>query len=180
MAFIKRKGDLLNLSNWQELKPVTSLYDLTIVLNNGNEVKLDQWKGKKLLLVNTASNCGYTGQYAELQKLYDSFKERLQIIAFPANDFKEQEKGSDEAIARFCSVNYGVQFTLAKKTSVVDGVQQNKVFQWLTNKEQNGWNDEQPPWNFTKYLVNEQGLLTNLFDPAISPLSTEVIDAILR
>jgi len=102
------------------------------------------------------------------------------IIGFPANDFKEQEKGSDEEIAQFCKLNYGVDFPLAKKGTVIKGNNQQRVFQWLSDKSKNGWNDKQPSWNFSKYLINEQGILMNYFDPAISPLSGEVKKAITR
>lgn len=126
------------------------------------------------MIVNTASNCGYTNQYAELQNLYEHFKEKLIIIAFPANDFKEQEKGSNEEIAQFCQMNYGITFPLAKKSKVLKSADQNKVFEWLTHKELNGWNEQEPTWNFSKYLIDEKGHLTHYFDPAVSPLSKEV------
>ncbi len=156
----------------------TPIYTLPLLLNNGTETTVANWKGKKLLLVNTASDCGYTAQYAELQALQDRYKDKLQIIGFPANDFRQQEKGSDAAIAQFCQVNFGVTFPLAKRTSVVKGAQQNAVYQWLTQKDKNGWNDKAPGWNFSKYLVNENGNLTHYFDPAISPLGPEIIQAI--
>jgi glutathione peroxidase len=155
-----------------------SFYSLKTITNQGTQFDFSQLKGKKVLLVNTASDCGYTPQYADLQKLYEQYKEKLVIIGFPANDFKEQEKGDDEQIASFCKVNYGVTFPLAQKSSVVKGNQQNEVFNWLSDKNKNGWNDKQPTWNFSKYLVDESGVLTNYFDPAISPISEEVINAI--
>jgi glutathione peroxidase len=135
-------------------------------------------RDKKILLVNTASNCGYTNQYSELQQLYQEHKASLIVLAFPSNDFKEQEKGSDEAIARFCQVNFGVSFPLAKKSIVKKGTGQNKVFEWLTHKNLNGWNEKEPTWNFSKYLVNEEGILTHYFDPAVSPLDPAVLNAI--
>jgi glutathione peroxidase len=153
-------------------------YTLSVFLNNGNEFRLENLKGKKVLVVNTASNCGYTNQYSELQELYEKHKDTLIILGFPSNDFKEQEKGSDDEIAKFCLVNFGVSFPLAKKSVVTKTAEQNKVFEWLTHKELNGWNDQQPSWNFSKYLLNENGFLTHYFDPAVSPLSTEVIKAI--
>lgn len=158
--------------------PFSSIYDLTVTFNDGKVHKLDEWRGKKILLVNTASNCGYTNQYEALQQLYESLKDKLIVIGFPANDFKEQEKGTDEEIAQFCKVNYGVSFPLAKKSSVVKGESQQQVFKWLTDKKQNGWNDQPPTWNFSKYLVDENGVLLNYFDPAVSPLSEEVTKAI--
>ena len=133
-----------------------------------------------MLLVNTASNCGYTNQYDELQELYKRFENKLVILGFPANDFKEQEKGSDEEIAQFCKVNFGVTFPLMKKSSVVKNTDQNDVFKWLTDAAKNGWNSQQPSWNFSKYLVNENGVLTNYFDPSVSPLSEEVMNEIKK
>jgi glutathione peroxidase len=158
------------LSNTSGVRPVKSIYDLDVTLNNGNRISLSQLKGKKILLVNTASDCGYTGQYAELQKLHEQCGDKVTIIGFPANDFKEQEKGSDAEIAAFCQVNFGVQFPLAKKSVVIDGVAQHPVFQWLTHKDQNGWNNKQPSWNFSKFLVSENGVLTHYFDPSVSPM----------
>lgn len=166
------------LQNDKLIKPIIPFKNLSVTLNNNQELSLSAIQNKKILLVNTASDCGYTNQYSELQKLYEQYKDKLEIIGFPANDFKEQEKGSDAAIEQFCKVNFGVSFPLAKKSSVVKGIDQNKIFYWLTHKEQNGWNDQQPRWNFSKYLVNEEGILAHYFDSAVSPLSTEMISAI--
>lgn len=166
------------LANVKHVPPVESIYSLQVSLNNGKSLALETYKGKKLLLVNTASDCGYTNQYNDLQKLYQQFNNQLEIIAFPANDFKEQEKGSDSDIAQFCKVNFGVTFPLAKKTVVVKSSDQNNIFKWLTNKAKNGWNEKAPSWNFSKYLIDEQGTLTHYFDPSISPLSGEVMKAV--
>jgi glutathione peroxidase len=166
------------VSNDKPAAPPQSLYNLSVQLNSGNELRFDSLKGKKILIVNTASNCGYTNQYADLEKLYEKYKDKLAIIGFPANDFKEQEKGTDEEIAQFCSLNYGVQFPLAKKSTVIKSKQQNEVFKWLTDKNRNGWNEQQPTWNFSKYLVDENGALIKYFDPAVSPMSDEVVKAI--
>ena len=160
--------------------PPQSLYELSVTLNNGHSIPLSTYKGKKLLLVNTASDCGYTDQYDDLQKLYQANKDNLVIIGFPANDFKEQEKGTDEEIAQFCRLNYGVTFPLAKKSTVIPGPDQNPVFQWLTDKNKNGWTSKKPSWNFSKYLVNENGVLVNYFDPTISPTGKEVAGAIKK
>ena len=172
----KKKG----MENKQLIKPIQSFYSLQVALNNGTHLNLETLKGKKVLLVNTASDCGYTPQYADLQKLYEKYKDQLVIIGFPANDFKEQEKGSDEEISQFCQVNYGVTFPLAKKTSVVKVNDQNEVYQWLTQKEKNGWNDQQPVWNFCKYLVNEEGVLTHYFDMMVSPMDPQITKAIIN
>lgn len=166
------------LENERVFAPSKSLYDFDVLLNNGSRLKLETFKGKKILLVNTASDCGYTNQYSDLQKLFEANRDKLVVIGFPANDFKEQEKGNDEEIAAFCKKNYGISFPLATKSSVVKGEQQNEIFRWLSDKSMNGWNDQQPTWNFSKYLVNEQGLLINYFDPAVSPDSDELKNAI--
>ena len=166
------------LINQQKVRPGDSFYDLNVVLNNGTVLNFDQLKGKKVLLVNTASNCGYTGQYAELQQLHEKNKDRLAILGFPANDFQEQEKGADEEIAQFCQVNFGVDFPLSQKSKVVAGDGQHPVYQWLTQTDRNGWNAHQPDWNFSKYLVDENGILTHYFGPAISPSGEEVSKAV--
>ncbi len=167
-------------TNENPAPPPQSIYDLNIQLNNGDFISLSAFKGKKLLLVNTASDCGFTDQYSELQKLYEENKDRLVVIGFPANDFKQQEKGTDEEIAQFCKLNYGVSFPLAKKSSVVPGPQQHPVFQWLTDKTKNGWTSKKPGWNFSKYLVNENGMLVNYFDPSVSPTGKEVTAAVKK
>jgi len=162
----------------ENIVPPISFYSLSTTLNNGLELVFENFKDKKVLIVNTASNCGYTDQYSELQELYELHKESLIILAFPSNDFKQQEKANDEEIAQFCQRNFGVSFPLAKKTRVLKGPKQNKVFAWLTNKEVNGWNEQVPTWNFAKYLINEKGQLTHYFDPAVSPLSEDVVRAV--
>lgn len=179
IAFTKLLGrNTKIISNTKNVRPIQSIYELSVPLNNGNLLPLQTYKGKKLLLVNTASDCGYTNQYDELQKLYQQFNNQLEIIAFPANDFKEQEKGSDNDIAQFCKLNFGVTFPLAKKSVVIKSGDQNNIFKWLTDKAKNGWNEKPPSWNFSKYLLNEQGTLTHYFDPSVSPLSNEVMKAV--
>ena len=160
------------------IQPPVSFYSLKTTLNNGDTLDFSNLKGKKVMLVNTASDCGYTNQYEELQKLSDKYKDKLVIIGFPANDFKEQEKGTDTDIAAFCKKNYGITFSLAQKSVVIKSAEQNPVFQWLTDSTKNGWNTKSPSWNFSKYLVNEQGVLTNYFGSSISPMSDDVQKAI--
>lgn len=179
IAFTKLAGRNTKVfTNSKNVQPAEPVYSLQVPLNNGRILRLEACKGKKIMLVNTASNCGYTNQYNDLQKLYQQYNNQLEIIAFPANDFNEQEKGNDSDIAQFCQVNFGVTFPLAQKSVVVKKSGQNSIFNWLTNKARNGWNDKEPSWNFSKYLINEQGTLTHYFDPSISPLSGEVIKAI--
>ena len=179
MFFSKATGkNGKTMDNSNATNPRASLYDLSVTLNNGTQLPLSSLKGKKILLVNTASNCGYTPQYEDLQKLYSDYKDKLVIIGFPANDFKEQEKGTDEEIAKFCKINFGVTFPLAAKSTVVKGAEQNPVFAWLSDPAKNGWNDQQPTWNFSKYLVDENGTLIKYFDPGVSPSNPDVKQAI--
>jgi len=158
--------------------PAVPFHSLSVKLNNGKELPFEALRGRKVLLVNTASDCGFTPQYEELQKLYRHAKEDLEILAFPANDFKGQEKGSDADIAHFCAVNYGISFPVTTKTVVQKSAEQHPVYRWLTEGQQNGWNEQAPSWNFAKYLVNEEGVLTHYFEPAVSPLGEEVRQAI--
>lgn len=160
------------------VQPPVSFHSLKISLNNGTELDTGTLKGKKILVVNTASDCGYTPQYDALQELYNTYKDKLVVIGFPSNEFGRQEQGSDEEIAQFCKVNFDVSFPLAMKSCVLPGSEQNPVFQWLTKKEQNGWNEEAPDWNFTKYLVDEEGRLTHRFAPSVTPVSEEVVSAL--
>jgi glutathione peroxidase len=155
-----------------------SFYNLPATLIDDSAINLNQYKGKKILLVNTASDCGYTGQYEQLEKLYQQHREKLVILGFPANDFKGQEKGTDLAIASFCKLNYGVSFPLFKKSKVIIGTDQNEIFKWLTQKNKNGWNEQAPTWNFCKYLIDEQGRLTHFFASSVEPSSQEVLAAI--
>lgn len=173
----KKDLNTKNLSN-KNAEPAVSFYSLKDTAIDGTAFDFEKLKGKKVMLVNTASDCGYTGQYDDLQKLSELYKDKLVVIGFPANDFKEQEKGTDAEIAVFCKRNFGVSFPLMKKSSVVKGAYQNAVFQWLTDAVKNGWNNEQPSWNFCKFIVDERGRLTHYFGSTIEPLGKEVKDAL--
>ena len=178
MWFAGKKGvNTGNLSN-EQAKPAVSFYSLKDTAIDGTVFDFQKLKGKKIMLVNTASDCGYTGQYDDLQKLSEAYKDKLLVIGFPANDFKDQEKGTDEEIATFCKRNFGVSFPLMKKSSVVKGVNQNKIFEWLTDSTKNGWNNKQPSWNFCKFIVDGEGRLTNFFGSTIEPLGEEVKTAL--
>ena len=166
------------LQNEEKVAPKVPFFQLKTTRNNGLPIDFSQFEGKKVLVVNTASDCGFTNQYSELQKLYEQEKDKLVIIGFPANDFKEQEKGTDKEIAEFCKINYGIKFPLAAKSSVIKGKQQNEIFKWLSDETLNGWNDQEPTWNFCKYLVDEDGKLIKFFDTGVSPLSDEIKNAI--
>ena len=177
--FLKGKTSAAKaLVNAEAILPPVPFFSLQTQLTNGKTFHFENLRGKKVLLVNTASDCGYTFQYDELQRLYECSKEELEIIAFPANDFKNQEKASDEEISKFCGTHFNIKFLLAKKSQVTKVPAQNPVFFWLTHKSSNGWNDHQPAWNFSKYLVNEKGILTHYFGPAVSPLSETIIAAV--
>ncbi len=164
--------------NKNKTAPEVSIYSLSVVNNKGEEISLKDFKGKKLLFVNLASQCGFTPQYHELEELYRNHKDKLVVLGFPSNDFGGQEPGTDEEIASFCQVNFGVTFPLFKR-SEIKGEAQQPVYQWLSDPSLNGWNEQQPTWNFCKYLVDENGFLMNFFSASVSPLSTELLEAIL-
>ena len=180
MQVNKWMGNQKSKNSDAHIIPPVLFYSLKMVNNKGEDFSFESLKGKKVLLVNTASACGYTKQYDDLQELSERFKDKLVVIGFPANDFKQQEQASDEEIAEFCRLNFGVTFPLMKKSSVIRGADQNTVFHWLSDSTLNGWNYKQPSWNFCKYLVNEKGVLTNFFNTSVPPLSDEVIEAIKK
>jgi glutathione peroxidase len=168
------------LVNKNNVIPLTSVYDISFELNNNKIISLADFKNKKILIVNTASDCGYTKQYEGLEELYQQHKDKLVVIGFPSNDFGEQEKGSDNEIVQFCKINYGVTFPIAKKTTVKKSEHQNNIFSWLSDERNNGWLSKPPSWNFCKYLINEEGVLTHYFESAISPLGKEISNAIQK
>lgn len=161
-----------------EVKATTPFHQLEMMQNNGSILKMGTLKNKKVMLVNTASDCGYTSQYDDLQKLSERYKDSLVILGFPSNDFGEQEKADDNTIQEFCKINFGVTFPLMAKSTVRKTESQNEVFKWLSDKNKNGWNDMAPTWNFCKYLVDENGNLTDFFEAAIEPTDQRLIDAI--
>jgi len=156
-----------------------SIYDFKVAGLSGGTIDLSQYKGRKIMIVNTASKCGYTPQYEELEALYEKYKDKLVIIGFPANDFLFQEPGSNEEIAAFCKKNYGVSFPMAAKITV-KGKKMAPIYQWLTNEEYNGYKSSSVKWNFQKYLIDETGHLIAVFAPAVKPMSEEVIAAIQK
>lgn len=178
MWFTKLVGKPSDKFDHSTTAPPVSFHNLQVMAADNSIFSFNTLKGKKVLLVNTASDCGYTGQYAELEKLYGQYKSQLEIIAFPSNDFKEQEKGNDADIALFCKKNYGVSFPIMPKSVVIKSETQNPVYNWLTNAQSNGWNSKAPTWNFSKYLVDEKGKLVNYFGPSVSPASKELIEAV--
>ena len=159
--------------------PAATIYDFKVAGLDGGTIDLAKYKGKKILIVNTASQCGYTPQYEELEALYKKQGDKLVIIGFPANNFGAQEPGSNTEIAQFCKKNYGVTFPMAAKISV-KGADMAPIYQWLTKKENNGFQDSEVKWNFQKYLINEKGQLVHVFLSAVKPDSKELLDAIAQ
>lgn len=142
----------------------------------GEELDLSTLKGKKVLVVNTASKCGLTPQYEELESLYKEYGgDDFTIIGFPANNFLSQEPGTDEEIKEFCQVNYGVTFQMMSKISV-KGDDMHPIYQWLTTEELNGLEDSKVSWNFQKYMIDEDGRLVGHVSPKTSPRSEEIIN----
>ena len=166
----KTKNIILNTNN---IAPKKSFYELEAISIDGEKISFDQYKNKKILIVNVASKCGYTYQYEGLQKLQDIYQDKVIVLGFPANDFFNQEPGSNEEIEEFCEINFGITFQMFEKTTT-KGKKQSPVYQWLTNKDFNGWNAQRPTWNFCKYLVNEKGELVGFFDSKVKPLSEEI------
>jgi glutathione peroxidase len=177
-AFINKKFKMNTRVDASTVKAATSIYDLEMQQNNGTVFSMGSLKNKKILLVNTASDCGYTAQYDGLQQLSETFKDKLVILGFPSNDLGEQEKADDKTIQEFCKINFGVTFPLMAKSSVRKGPSQNEIFAWLSDKNKNGWNDTAPTWNFCKYLIDENGNLTHFFEAAIEPTDERLIDAV--
>jgi glutathione peroxidase len=174
----KGVGKKTTLENKAKVIPTVSFYSLTAKDIEGKDFNFASLKGKKVLIVNTASDCGFTAQYDALEKLSEQFKDQLVVIGFPSNDFKEQESGDNQNIVNFCKKNYGVNFPLMEKSIVIKKNHQNEVHKWLSDMTMNGWCHQEPSWNFCKYLINEQGVLTHYFPMTVDPLAPAVIDAI--
>ena len=170
ISSFKAKNIILNTKN---IAPKKSFYELEAISIDGKKISFNQYKNKKILIVNVASKCGYTYQYEGLQKLQDIYQDKVIVLGFPANDFFNQESGSNEDIEEFCETNYGITFPMFEKTTT-KGKKQSPIYQWLTNKDFNGWNAQRPTWNFCKYLVNEEGELVGFFDSKVKPLSEEI------
>lgn len=149
------------------------LYKFKVKTIDGEEITLEKFKGKKLLLVNVASECGYTGQYKNLQALHEKYKDKLVIIGFPANNFGGQEPGTASEIKGFCQKNYGVTFQMMDKISV-KGSDMHPLYKWLSTKEENGVCDDAPKWNFCKYLIDEKGHILKYFSSKVDPMSEEI------
>lgn len=166
-----------NIKAMESQTPVQTqtIYQFKVTDLYGKEFDFSTLKGKKLLIVNTASECGLTPQYKDLEAIYSKYKDKnFVIIGFPANNFGSQEPGSNEQIAKFCQMNYGVTFPMMSKISV-KGKDIHEVYQFLTQKDKNGLQDSQVEWNFQKYLINEEGELIKVLSPSVLPTDTEIV-----
>lgn len=159
------------------MQPKTSIYTIAINNLNGDPINLADYKGKKILFVNVASECGFTPQYKDLQELHKTYGEKLVVIGLPCNQFGEQEPGSASEIQDFCSKNYGVEFLITEKIDV-KGANQHPLYAWLTNKDLNGSKSSTVKWNFQKYLVDEQGNFIDFYYSITNPLATEITSKI--
>ena len=167
------ESNVANNTTSEKVITAKSIYDFKVEGLEGGVIDFSKYKGKKILIVNTASKCGYTPQYEELQKLYDTYKEKLVIVGFPANNFGGQEPGTNTEIKEFCKKNYGVTFPMAAKISV-KGDDIAPIYKYLTNKSENGVLDAEVKWNFGKFLLDEKGVLIQYFPSKVTPMSEEI------
>ncbi len=154
-----------------------TVYDYKMSTIKGADFDLSDFKGKKILLVNTASACGLTPQYKQLEELYENYKDKLEVVGLPCNDFAGQEPGSEQEIEKFCEVNFGVTFPLTSKVKI-KGDDVAPIYQFLTKKELNGYADSEVMWNFQKYLIDENGHLIGVFAPPVEPLSEDILNVL--
>jgi len=155
-----------------------SFYDFSLKSLDGKEtIDFSKYKGKKVVVLNTASECGYTPQYADWQAFNKEYGDKIVVLGVPANNFGGQEPGTNKEIASFCQKNYGVTFQMLEKISVV-GSDQHPLYKWLSKKDLNGWNDKEPTWNFCKYVINEKGEVSHFFASGVKPNSPEFKKAI--
>ena len=160
-------------------KPLPTIHEFKIASVDGDTIDFSQFKGKKILIVNTASECMYTPQYEGLQKLYEAYHDKLVIVGFPSNDFLGQEPGSNSEIRQFCSSNYHITFPMTEKV-VVKGRNKTPVYQWLTERSLNGVENSKVSWNFNKYLLNERGEYVQHFGSNVEPEDPALLAALLK
>ncbi len=154
-----------------------TIYDIELHGLDGKGLNLKDFAGKHILIVNTASACGYTPQYAQLQELYELHSDKVTVLGCPCNQFGGQEPGTAEQIGSFCEKNYGVTFPLSEKLEV-KGDRQHPLYQWLCNKEKNGEMDTEVKWNFHKFLIDEKGKLVGSYPSAVSPIGEELLSVL--
>ncbi len=171
------KENKLNTMSTSKKQPIESIYNIAINNLNGNAINLAAFKGKKILFVNVASECGFTPQYKDLQELHTTYGEKLVVIGIPCNQFGEQEPGNATEIQSFCSKNYGVEFIITEKVDV-KGENQHPLYTWLTSKNKNGVKDSSVKWNFQKYLIDENGNFIDFYYSITNPLDTKITSKI--
>ena len=154
-----------------------NFYDMKFESIDGEIIQLSNFKGKYVLIVNTASRCGYTRQYKDLQKIHEEYNEKLIVVGFPCNDFGSQEKGTNQEILSFCQKNYGVDFLLSKKIKI-KGEECHPIFNWLTKKSKNGVLNHKVSWNFNKFLIDPNGELLGAYASSTKPFDAEIISQI--
>ncbi|TBM98519.1 glutathione peroxidase [Hyunsoonleella flava] len=174
MNLLKTFVATLGTSSEEKKMDVARIYDIDINALNGKPIDLSLFKGKYMLFVNVASKCGFTPQYKALQELYDTYKDKIQVIGVPCNQFGGQEPGNADAINQFCEVNYGVSFLMTEKIKV-KGKEQHPLYTWLTQKINNSVSNSSVKWNFQKYLVDKEGRLVDYFFSSTSPLSSKIV-----
>lgn len=178
-AFVSCAAQSNNPSMTNEVSAITtpvaakSIYDFKVAALDGGTIDFATFKGKKILIVNTASECGFTPQYEGLEQLYEKYKDKLVIVGFPANNFGGQEPGTNDEIKTFCKKNYGVSFPMAAKISV-KGDDAAPIYKWLCSKKENGVLDAEVGWNFNKFLLDENGKLLAHFESKVTPMSEEI------
>ncbi|MFN3588283.1 MAG: glutathione peroxidase [Spirosomataceae bacterium] len=146
-----------------------SFHSFSATSIDGKKIDFSTYKGKKVVVLNVASKCGYTPQYADWQAFHEKYGDKVVVLGFPTNDFMNQEPGSEDQIATFCQKNYGVSFQMFSKVDVIKGNNQHPLYKWLSNSDLNGWNDKAPTWNFCKYVINEEGEVTHFFASGVLP-----------
>ena len=166
---------LLLIMNTMSTTEQSSIHQFSIrALDSDETINFQDFQGKKILVVNVASKCGFTNQYEDLEKLYQANKDDLVVIGFPCNQFMGQEPGSEKDIAQFCSLTYGVSFTMTEKVDV-KGENAHEIYQWLTQKALNGQSDYKISWNFNKFLLDENGEILGHFESGVKPMDDKII-----
>lgn len=169
---------ILFLNSFVMTESTPSIHNFQIqALDSDEVIDFSQYEGKKILIVNVASKCGFTYQYEGLEALYQQYKEDLIVIGVPCNQFLKQEPGTESEIGQFCSINYGVTFPLTTKVNV-KGKDQHEIYKWLTDKELNGKDDYKVSWNFNKFLLDEKGALIAHFGSKVKPMDEEITSLI--
>ncbi|MDE3124333.1 MAG: glutathione peroxidase [Bacteroidota bacterium] len=174
MKYVFTIAAIVALTSFTTMKTSNTIYQFKVPSINVGTIEFAKYEGKKILVVNTASKCGFTPQYEALEKLYEKYKDKLVVVGFPCNQFGGQEPGSSTEIVQFCKKNYGVTFPLAEKIDV-KGPNISPVYKWLCNKSENGVLDATITWNFNKFLIDEHGKLLAYFPSTVTPDSPEIL-----